>query len=132
DGTLPNVTWALADTEYGKNSQTLATHGSTNSWAGLVGFNDNHVSFFSDAQPDNLVFTVTAGANQHTVRDNIFVSEGPDGRETADLANGPTSAGIPYNTQNTNAYQQTNVFLRPIFDVSGTGNNPGNIGLFVD
>ena len=63
----------------GLNSQTLQMHGSRTKWEGLVGYNDNHVSFTGNADPDSLVITFKGLAggtgNQQTFNDNVFYDE---------------------------------------------------------
>jgi len=65
------------DAEFGVNSLTLQIHGSRTKWEGLIGFNDNHVSFLNDAADPSVTFNflgVTPAADQ-TQPDNLFVNE---------------------------------------------------------
>jgi prepilin-type N-terminal cleavage/methylation domain-containing protein len=74
-----NDNWELdqAEPEFGIQSLTLQTHGSRTKWEGLVGFNDNHVSFENDAASEKITYVyqgVTPVQNQNQP-DNIFVNE---------------------------------------------------------
>ena len=65
------------DAEFGIQSLTLQIHGSRTKWEGLVGFNDNHVSFKNDAATETVTFDFAGVANaQDRIQpDNIFVNE---------------------------------------------------------
>ncbi|MEL6741536.1 MAG: prepilin-type N-terminal cleavage/methylation domain-containing protein, partial [Planctomycetota bacterium] len=70
---------AIADgeTPLGSASQTLLTHGSRTQWEGLIGYNDNHVSFEQTATPDSVILTFSEveDAQFNTQSDNIFANE---------------------------------------------------------
>ena len=74
-----NVTqpWLLTEDATGTGSITLQMHGNRTKWEGLVGFNDSHVEFASDAAPTNLTFSFpdVTPANNQTQPDNVFVNE---------------------------------------------------------
>jgi len=70
-------TWFLVENDRGTESAALKFSGSSNSWAGQIGFNDNHVSKVTEPDPSTLTFrdpNATGSENQF-VRDNIFVDE---------------------------------------------------------
>ena len=64
------------DTRLGLTSNTLLIHGTRTAWEGNVGYNDNHVDFESQPDPDGITFNFTnlQPANR-SQRDNIFESE---------------------------------------------------------
>ncbi|MEM7754821.1 MAG: prepilin-type N-terminal cleavage/methylation domain-containing protein [Planctomycetota bacterium] len=66
-----------AEADVGVNSLTLQTHGSRTKWEGLAGFNDNHVSFLSDAASEKVTFNFLGAAqpSDQTQADNLFVNE---------------------------------------------------------
>jgi prepilin-type N-terminal cleavage/methylation domain-containing protein len=66
-----------AQAELGINSLTLQTHGSRTKWEGLVGFNDNHVSFESEAGSEKITYNFqgVTPVNLQNQPDNIFVNE---------------------------------------------------------
>ncbi len=102
DGSPSDGSWSLVDTSsvttvdgtrpLGTTSLTLLTQGAKTKWAGNVGFNDNHVEFFSDPDPESIVWTFTGlTAGKISKSDNIFVNEDDQDRlVTAGLATGPT------------------------------------------
>ncbi|MBZ0172282.1 MAG: prepilin-type N-terminal cleavage/methylation domain-containing protein, partial [Phycisphaerales bacterium] len=50
--------WELEEeSSTGDGSITLQMHGNRNRWEGLIGYNDSHVDFANQADPDNLTFT---------------------------------------------------------------------------
>ncbi len=72
------------------NTNTFKMHGVRNQWAGLVGFNDNHVSFYTDMAPDNITYTTTSGAEH---RDTLFYDEPDDANGTNAFLAVYTTAG---------------------------------------
>ncbi len=69
----------------GINSLSLNTHGSRGRWEGLVGYNDSHVAFESQPDPDQVIYVLTgAGVQpaQQNQSDNLFVSEQEDNGST--------------------------------------------------
>lgn len=72
-GTQP---WTLRENDpYGDLSVTLQAFGRT-TWAGNIGYNDNHVKFEQSADPKDLTFTFrTLTQGQRTKPDNIFICE---------------------------------------------------------
>ena len=61
----------------GITSTTLAIHGGRTSWEGNVAYNDNHVTFETRPDPENLNFNFLGitDAAQRSKPDNLFVSE---------------------------------------------------------
>ncbi|MCL4220710.1 MAG: prepilin-type N-terminal cleavage/methylation domain-containing protein [Phycisphaerales bacterium] len=69
-------TWELIDGVLGKQSNTLLIHGSRSKWEGLIGYNDAHVDFSPEPNPEKLIFTFTGLTNQYrTQPDNVFACE---------------------------------------------------------
>lgn len=101
-------TWELIDGTLGKQSNTLLIHGSRSKWEGLIGFNDAHVDFSPEPNPEKLIFTFTGLTQQYrTQPDNVFACEDDALRtEAAD----------------TNRLNQRNAWLRQVsrITVSGT------------
>jgi prepilin-type N-terminal cleavage/methylation domain-containing protein len=109
--------WDLKDTA--ANGNTLQIHGSRNKWEGNVGFNDNHVDFFTDFQSDSLTFTLpTASTKSKTRKDNIFVSE--DETKTSLTVGNKTSGTI--NT--THVFGNKNAYVGTVINVEGSSASP--------
>ncbi len=73
-------TWFLAgsaDSNLGEVSDTLQFAGSSNSWAGNVAYNDNHVSLEDSQSPESVTFTdfSTTPGQPITQLDNLFMDE---------------------------------------------------------
>ncbi len=98
--------WALTDDAFGTGSNTLLIHGGRSTWSGNVGYNDNHVKFENEPDPDSIPFTFGGlAADQRTQNDNIFVNENDSTR-----------------TPQTQSYADAaNVYLRLISQVSASG-----------
>jgi len=81
----------------GEQSPALEFAGSTNSWAGNVAYNDNHVSLEQNPAPDSVTFIdrVTDEGNPQSTLDNLFVDETNETQQ-------PTDAGF-----RKNAYMRT-------------------------
>lgn len=100
DGSADDGQWVLTDTTsangdgtnpLGTSSLTIATQGSRTKWGGNVGFNDNHVEFFDDPDPEKILWTFTSLDNEaKTQADNIFVNEDDQDREVVAPASGAT------------------------------------------
>jgi prepilin-type N-terminal cleavage/methylation domain-containing protein len=65
--------WELTKDEYGEQSLSLEIHGSRKSWAGNVLFNDSHVDFFTNPNPESI--QIWWAGEESTIRDNIFHDE---------------------------------------------------------
>ncbi|HZW09251.1 MAG TPA: prepilin-type N-terminal cleavage/methylation domain-containing protein [Phycisphaerales bacterium] len=113
------------NTEVGISSNTLLIHGTRTKWEGNVGFNDNHVDFESQADPDGITWSFNElTAENRTQRDNIFVNEDDSNRNKADSEN---------LTGDTN--DNGNIYLRSFFveAFSSGGNNSGpTLNVFFD
>ncbi len=96
--------WQL--TPAGQNSITLQIHGGRNTWEGQIGFNDGRVQFVTEPNPETITYRRFTGTPP-TVPDNLFVDEIDD----ADRSGSASPTDIT---------SRGNMFLRPIFSVSGT------------
>ncbi|USN99168.1 MAG: prepilin-type N-terminal cleavage/methylation domain-containing protein [Phycisphaeraceae bacterium] len=72
--------WELEENSpTGDGSITLQMYGNRSRWEGLIGFNDSHVDFFSEAAPESLTFTFTDavqnGVTGVAAPDNVFANE---------------------------------------------------------
>ena len=88
--------WALFDDEdaaadgktpLGRSSQTLLTHGSRSTWDGNIGYNDNHVKFENQPDPDTLLITfneIQTDENKSHA-DNVFANEDDQTRKVAEV-----------------------------------------------
>ncbi len=110
--------WELVTGPTGTLSNTLLIHGSRTKWEGLIGFNDAHVEFSTEPNPEKLIFTFSglAEANR-TQPDNIFVNENDLDRTIVTAAN--------------LAFEQRNAWLRQVSNISGAGTNL-TITIFID
>jgi len=132
---LVNDSWELIedsgdnpeyDVQVGLTSNTLLIHGTRTKWEGNVGFNDNHVDFESQADPDGITWSFTElQPEERTQRDNIFVNEDDQERTPND------QVGENLTGENDNS----NIYLRSYFVESYTvgGNNSGaTLDVFFD
>ena len=112
------------DTEVGITSNTLLIHGTRTKWEGNVGYNDNHVDFESQADPDGITFSFTGLQPEYrSQRDNIFVNESDLDRTKKDKE------------KMTGADDNANIYLRSYFvkSYTGSGNNAGaTLDVFFD
>ena len=100
---------------FGRESIRLQIHGSRTAWEGLVGFNDNHVSFERAPTPDSVTIELTdqsIEAGERVVNDNIFENEDDaDGMELMrDLSDTGTEMG----------WNQRNIHLVNYFGLEAT------------
>ena len=119
--------WTLpTNNDFGDGSNTLLIHGGRNTWEGNIGFNDNHVSFENEADPDSTPYSFTGITNPEfkTQNDNIFVNENTM-RTNAD--SNPSGGFI-----NSTMYDDfNNIYLRLGAQNSGNATNP-TVRLWVD
>jgi prepilin-type N-terminal cleavage/methylation domain-containing protein len=112
------------DTEVGITSNTLLIHGTRTKWEGNVGYNDNHVDFENQADPDGITWSFTdLQPEERTQRDNIFVNEDDQSRTKQDKE------------KLTGEGDNANIYLRSFFvsAYSGSGNNSGpTLDVFFD
>ncbi|MEM7755577.1 MAG: hypothetical protein AAF297_08060 [Planctomycetota bacterium] len=103
------------DRPLGTSSNTLLIHGTRQRWEGNIGYNDNHVSFSNEPDPESvaLTFESIANANDRTQNDNVFVNEDDQTRESEELA---SQALDSRTTDNRNAY------LRSFAEVADSDN----------
>lgn len=111
------------DTEVGTTSNTLLIHGTRTKWEGNVGYNDNHVDFENQPDPDGITWNFTdLQPESRSQRDNIFVNEDDGNRTKQDSEN------LTGNANNGNAYLRS----YSTADIS-TGNNGGvDLDVFFD
>lgn len=101
--------WRLnpaAATFPGVDSATLLIHGGRQTWEGNIGYNDNHVSFETRADPESVTYRRTGVAAPVTPADNLFVDETDDASRSGQTG----AAGFQ---------KATNQYLRPIAQVAG-------------
>ncbi len=122
--TLKNDLWEpIPGNSFGARSTTMAIHGPKDQWHGNVGFNDQHVEFYTQAAPTYLTWTFAgiSDPTRMTRPDNLFHAEhdhsralideqisqvrGRDGRGTIRGDGAPGGPG---------ALDQKNNYLRPI------------------
>ncbi len=118
NGSGQDGTWELIDGPTGEQSNTLLIHGSRSKWEGLIGFNDAHVDFSPEPDPEKLIFSfsgLTAAAR--TQPDNIFVCEDDALRTEV------TNANLVLN--------QRNAYLRQVSNIAVSGANT-TVTLFQD
>ncbi|MBL8765358.1 MAG: type II secretion system protein [Phycisphaerae bacterium] len=106
--------WTLKSGIEGDASDTLAIHGSRNSWEGCIGYNDAHVNFETKPDPDGITYRRTGSTTPLLVPDNMFVDESDD------IAGGSSSAAGDLVKLNNN-----NQLIRPIYEVTGSGTGIG-------
>jgi prepilin-type N-terminal cleavage/methylation domain-containing protein len=106
--------WQLVAGSTGELSRTLAIHGGRTSWSGNIGYNDNHVDFETQPDPEDLLFTFTGLAPGERSRpDNLFVTEGVNGQKVGTDAT-LTQASL-------SGDGQSNAYLRPLIKGGVTG-----------
>lgn len=98
--------WKLLDGPLGTGSITLLIHGGRTTWEGNIGYNDGHVNFETQANPDTLTYWLDDKKPHTNQSDNLFVSE-------TDEFNGDTKPG--------EFAKSKNMYLRPISQMSAEG-----------
>jgi prepilin-type N-terminal cleavage/methylation domain-containing protein len=127
-GTGNAAVWELftgASGYFGTNSNTLLIHGSRTKWEGLVGYNDNHVDFVLQPDPEGITWTFTQlPPGEKSQKDNIFINENDATRvvEGGDSASGQQGQG---SYTDNNYWRNANIYLRPYHVVTGTASQPG-------
>jgi len=121
-----NNTWIYQTGTFGDQSITLLIHGSRVKWEGNEAFNDNHVEFLTRADPDNVTFSFTTlPAGTRTQPDNIFVNENDGSRAMEGTQAGSGTAGLgSYQDSSANWFRNTNAYLRPTSNITGTNTAP--------
>ncbi len=118
DGPSATARWRLIAGAFGEQSNTLLIHGSRQKWEGQVAYNDTHVEFSLDPDPEGLVFafpSLPVGSRSH--RDNLFIDEN-DADRTPE--GGTAAANGQY--VDPNVSNNSNAYLRPYGAVSGQAN----------
>jgi prepilin-type N-terminal cleavage/methylation domain-containing protein len=128
-GSGNTLVWDLAtNSPFGDGSNTLLIHGSRTKWEGQVGYNDNHVDFSLQPDPEGLTWTFTTlPQGERTQRDNIFVNEDDGGRTSTSASGGgygnPAPTGQPNlgKASDDKVGGNANVYLRPYTAMTQTG-----------
>ena len=112
------------DRPLGTSSNTLLIHGTRQRWEGNIGYNDNHVSFSNEPDPESvaLTFENIQNPNARTQTANVFVNEADLTRESAEL----NDQALNTQTDNINAY------LRSFSEVSDGQTSGYTIEFFWD
>lgn len=122
--------WTLpTNNEFGDGSNTLLIHGGRNTWEGNIGFNDNHVSFENEPDPDSVPYSFTGITNAEfkTQNDNIFVNENT--MRAPESGNPSSGTGL----LNSGMYEDfNNIYLRIGADLSGSSATNPTVRLWVD
>jgi prepilin-type N-terminal cleavage/methylation domain-containing protein len=118
---------ADGETPLGTSSVTLAMNGSRTEWSGNIGFNDSHVDFATQPDPDQIIWTFTSLNNDQfkTQPDNIFVNEDDQNREP--VANPVTGPDVILSGEHNNR----NAFLRQYYKAD-IGNGDSTISPYYD
>ena len=122
-----DAAWQEIDTEnvsgdgtkpLGNTSITKTMHGTRTKWEGLLGFNDNHVTFFRDAAPDKILVTFDRATKPEakTQPDNVFHDES-DVRGEENLESTNVQLTGTAKLDNRNAY------LRSYYKANKSGGN---------
>jgi prepilin-type N-terminal cleavage/methylation domain-containing protein len=113
--------WELTDDKTGKESVTHQIHGSRVKWEGNIGYNDNHVDFETQPDPEDLLYTFLGrDQGERSVQDNLFAAEDNKGAWTGIDKRGDEGLSSFKGTALLNESWQTNVYLRPIGKVTGS------------
>ncbi len=107
----------------GDQSNTLRMYGNRKSWRGNIAYNDNHVNFETEPDPETLLFSFGPMNATKKFRDNLFVAE-----NNADLgrAKQPDDLSTPEGMNGADNY------LRGYVDVTVTDGNVSGIKPFFD
>jgi prepilin-type N-terminal cleavage/methylation domain-containing protein len=129
DGLTPE-SWRMKQTASqagALNSNTLQIHGSRSKWEGNIGFNDNHVDFFTDFQSELITISLpNASTPSKTRKDNFFVGED----ETASTL---TAAATTKGTNaTTNVLLTRNAFISIGINVKGSSATDPNPVFWLD
>ncbi len=141
--TDPNSTasqWVLAPGQFGVTSNTLLIHGSRQKWEGQVGYNDNHVEFTLQPDPENLLFTFPdLPSGSRSQRDNIFMNEntarvhqGGNPAAIAPLTGGTYNIQLGSNAAPPGTPNNSNAFLRSIGEITGADAQSAQYRLWLD
>jgi prepilin-type N-terminal cleavage/methylation domain-containing protein len=123
-GTGNAATWELDTSNlgiFGTTSNTLLIHGSRTKWEGQVGYNDNHVDFALQGDPEGVTFTFTSlPQGERTQRDNLFMNENDATRSVAGGGSATGSAGAGVITDAA-VGGHSNIYLRPYRKMTASG-----------
>lgn len=110
----------------GNTSITKTIHGSRTKWEGLIGFNDNHVTFFNAAAPDKIIWTFERDnlGEAKTQPDNVFHDE-------ADVDATENTESSTVKLTGTTKLDNINAYLRSYSQVSSS-NGDTTINPFFD
>jgi prepilin-type N-terminal cleavage/methylation domain-containing protein len=140
-GTGSAAQWQLQQgpgTNFGVNSNSLLIHGSRQKWEGMVGYNDNHVDYVLQPDPESLLFTFSQlAAGERSQRDNIFVNES-DLDRTPQPSSAPSMATLPATgatttiAMNTAVQNNSNAYIRSITALNGADAGSAQLVLWLD
>ncbi|MFG0326423.1 MAG: type II secretion system protein [Phycisphaerales bacterium JB037] len=90
------------NTPVGVNSNTLLIHGSRVKWEGNIAYNDNHVDFETQPDPEDIVYVFTGlnPAEKRSQPDNLFVNEDDRTRVDDSPSNPHNIVGSSQNNRN--------------------------------
>lgn len=115
---IPSSGGAVGTTPRGEDSITLAAAGARTEWAGNIGFNDAHVTFYNRPDPESVIWTFTDLEDEaKTQPDNIFVNE--DDQDRQPITDPPAGSEVTLTGDENNR----NAFLRSYYDVNFAGDN---------
>jgi len=112
----------------GKNSNTLLIHGSRVKWEGNIAYNDNHVDFETEPDPDDVTwnFSAISQAEDRNAPDNLHHNEDDADRTETEELDGS------YNIVSNNSDERNN-FIRSYNDeVNASNPRDITINLFLD
>jgi prepilin-type N-terminal cleavage/methylation domain-containing protein len=123
--------WTLSTHESGTQSKTLQIHGSRVKWEGNIGYNDNHVDFETQPDPEDLLYNFPSRPpQQRQQQDNLFAPENASGQWTGgDGGTWDSLRGV--SGPSLNDAHQTNAYLRPIGTITGSLAAP-TVNVWVD
>jgi hypothetical protein len=123
---------------FGVNSNSLLIHGSRQKWEGMVGYNDNHVDYVLQPDPESLLFTFSGlNPGERSQRDNIFVNEYDQDR-TQQPNTAPAMVAAPGTGGRVQIQMQTvnqnnsNAYIRTITEITGADAGSATLFLWLD
>ncbi|MFZ4574260.1 MAG: type II secretion system protein [Phycisphaerales bacterium] len=109
--------WRLRAGVSGTESLRLKVFGSPNAWEGNVGYNDTHVSFETQPDPEITSITYSQAINgRRTLGDNLFVNEDDMGDNIGDQFASFGSTGLLKLYGNVYCTPTTGVVITPFVD----------------
>lgn len=140
--TLEGGQWKLVEgSPFGDASNTLKFYEGEDAWAGHVAFNDQHVEFLLQPDPESLIWTFKDIENEldRSRADNVFHAEHDDTRAPIDehLAvvagqDGRGAAKATGEDPGMGALDQRNNYLRPISKVVSKSESVREVQFWID